>query len=230
MSLLRGLARGALSRIGRSRCTVRMFAQDAASKGADGAAAGPGDAAAMLAEKDGKIAELKDSYLRLLADMENLRTRTRKETEAASQYAITKFSKDVIGVADVLEMALKAVDPAHPLLTGRAAEQAQPADDAPAVPRAADTSPLGQLVLGIEMTLEETRKVLMKHGIVPIEPLHQPFDPHMHNALFQVPTAAVAPGTVVAVVKRGYSLHQRVLRAADVGVAKQPSAAEGVQP
>lgn len=179
-----------------------------------------------LAEKDTKIKELSDSYLLILADMENLRNRTKREVESASQFAIAKFSKDIISVADVLEMALKSVDPEHPLLTGVAAENAQADNDAESVPDAdrkfgLDTK-LGQLVQGIEMTIDEVRKVLRKHGVTPIEPLHQPFDPNLHNALFQVPTEDVAPGTVVSVIKRGYVLHQRVLRAADVGVAKNP--------
>lgn len=184
------------------------------------------DANKSLAEKEAKITELSDSYLRLLADMENLRTRTKREIESAGQFAITKFSKDIIGVADVLEMALKSVDPEHPLLTGNAAEKAEADSDAEAVPELKNNvnadPKLAQLVQGIEMTLEEVRKVLMKHGILPILPLHQKFDPNLHNALFQVPTGDVEPGTVVNVIKRGYLLHHRVLRAADVGVSKAP--------
>ncbi len=176
----------------------------------------------LIKEKDEKIRELSDSYLRLLADMENLRNRTKREVESASQFAITKFSKDIISVADVLEMALKSVDPNHPLLTGPAAEKPQTDNDSESVPKTLETSEFDQLIQGIEMTLEEVRKVLKKHGIVPIEPLHQPFDPNLHNALFQVPTDEVAPGVVVSVTNRGYILHQRVLRAADVGVSKKP--------
>lgn len=176
----------------------------------------------QLAEKDGKLREVSDSYLRCLADMENLRNRTKKEIESASQFAISRFSKDIISVADVLEMALHSVDPQHPLLVGPAAETAQADNDASAVPNGnGATQKFDQLIKGIEMTLEEVRKVLKKHGVVPIEPLHQPFDPNLHNALFQVPTADVEPGTVVSVAKRGYLLHHRVLRAADVGVSKQ---------
>lgn len=208
------------------RPVVRLFSQN------DQGSSGPIEKASeptveqKLSEKEAKIKELGDNYLLVLADMENLRNRTKREVENASQFAITKFSKDIIGVADVLEMALKSVDPEHPLLTGAAAEKAQPDNDAESVPDAGrkfgqDTK-FGQLVQGIEMTIDEVRKVLRKHGVTPIEPLHQPFDPNLHNALFQVPTEDVAPGTVVSVVKRGYVLHQRVLRAADVGVSKKP--------
>lgn len=204
--------------------SVRLLSSDVKA-GDSGAAAKPAEATLeqQLAEKEVKIKEINDGYLRCLADMENLRQRTKKEVEAASQFAITKFSKDIISVADVLEMALKSVDPNHPLLVGPQAEAEQADNDSPSVPapNGADGK-YAQLVEGIEMTLEEVRKVLAKHGIVPIEPLHQPFDPNLHNALFQVPSAEIAPGTVVSVAKRGYVLHHRVLRAADVGVSRKP--------
>lgn len=208
--------------IGRS--ASRLFSQNGSTGQTDKPAEPTVDQ--KLVEKDTKIKELSDNYLLVLADMENLRNRTKREVENASQFAIAKFSKDIISVADVLEMALKSVDPEHPLLTGVAAEKAQPDNDAESVLDAnrkfgLDTK-LGQLVQGIEMTIDEVRKVLRKHGVTPIEPLHQPFDPNLHNALFQVPTEDVTPGTVVSVIKRGYVLHQRVLRAADVGVSKKP--------
>lgn len=177
-----------------------------------------------LAEKEAKLKEVSDSYLLLLADMENLRTRTKKEVEAASQFAVTKFAKDIISVADVMEMAIKSVDPEHPLLTGPAAEHAESDVDSQATPNppSGEGSKYEQLIKGLGMTLEEVRKVLKKHGIVPIEPLHQRFDPNLHNALFQVPTGDVEAGVVVSVAKKGYLLHHRVLRAADVGVSKKP--------
>lgn len=181
-----------------------------------------------LAEKEAKLKEVSDSYLRLLADMENLRTRTKKEVESASQFAVTKFAKDVISVADVMEMALKSVDPEHPLLAGPAAERAESDVDSPATPNPPNGNGDGiagkyeQLIKGLGMTLEEVRKVLKKHGVVPIEPLHQRFDPNLHNALFQVPTGDVEAGVVVSVAKKGYLLHHRVLRAADVGVSRKP--------
>jgi molecular chaperone GrpE len=182
--------------------------------------------AAALAEKEAKLKEVSDSYLRLLADMENLRARTKKEVEAASQFAVTKFAKDVISVADVMEMALKSVDPEHPLLAGPAAERAESDVDSQATPNPPNGEGIAgkyeQLIKGLGMTLEEVRKVLKKHGVVPIEPLHQRFDPNLHNALFQVPTADAEAGVVVSVAKKGYLLHHRVLRAADVGVSKKP--------
>jgi molecular chaperone GrpE len=133
--------------------------------------------------------------------MENLRQRTKKEVEGASQFAIQRFCKDIVTVADLLEMALKsAKESASTNTTGGA----------------------GSLMAGLQMTLEELSKTFAKHGVTPIDPLHQKFDPSLHNALYEVPDASVAPGTIVMVQKKGYLLHHRVIRPADVGIARAP--------
>lgn len=156
--------------------------------------------------------------------MENLRARTKREVEQGQAFAIQKFAKDVCGVADVLEMALKSVDPKHPLLTTPQAERAGPQsdEDAQSTPVISKSdAALADLVQGLSMTLEELHRVFRQHGITIIDPLHQRFDPNQHNALFELdPPAGVEPGTVLSVQKKGYLLHQRVLRAADVGVAR----------
>ena len=201
---------------------------------------GTADSTPHVAELESKVAELKESYLRSLADMENLRQRTRREVEAAKMYGHQAFAKDVIGVADVLEMALEAV---KKLPEVRAGEQ-----DVPHTPVSQMASPkegpvksnaanangcsaadhrLQDLVDGLGMTLEEARRVFSKHGITAIDPLHQKFDPNMHTALFEVPTEAVEEGTIVVVQKRGYLLHQRLLRSASVGVSKAASSKRG---
>lgn len=144
--------------------------------------------------------------------MENLRQRTKREVEAASQFAIQRFCKDIISVADVLEMAL-------------ASATAPSASDNGSGPEKSLSSPRKQLedmLAGLEMTLEELHKVFARHNVTPISPLHQRFDPNLHNALYEMPTADSEPGTIVAVQKKGYMLHQRVIRPADVGVARKP--------
>lgn len=162
----------------------------------------------------------------MLADMENLRQRTRREVEAASQFAIQRFCKDIVGVADVLEMALASVR--LPKRSGTAASGAAGgADaDAAALPDVGDApgdsaKQLRDLVEGLGMTLDEMHRTLGKHGVSVVDPLHQKFDPNLHNALFEVPAADVEPGTIVAVQKKGYVLNQRVIRPADVGVARK---------
>lgn len=148
--------------------------------------------------------------------MENLRQRTKRDIEAASLFAIQRFSKDIISVADVLEMALaSAKHPTQPATTGET-------EDASASPSPSAHTQLKDLLDGLTMTMTEMHQVFNKHGISIIDPLHQKFDPNLHNALYEVPSAEVDAGTIVSVQKKGFLLHGRVLRPADVGVARQP--------
>ena len=171
---------------------------------------------------DAKLAALQDSYLRVLADMENLRTRTKKEVEAAGQFSIQKFAKDIVSVADVLEMALASGSGRKPV---DAEKDIPPADDAPAAgatATAADGAATGDVLAGLQMTLDELHAVFRRHGLTPIDPLHQRFDPNQHMALYEVPAAHLEPGVVVSVQKKGYLLNGRVIRAAQVAVSKKP--------
>ncbi|KAK9722476.1 GrpE, mitochondrial [Basidiobolus ranarum] len=149
-------------------------------------------------DKDKKLAEIKDAYLRCLAEMENVRNRTRKEIEQASQYAITKFAKDLLNTVDILNMALKAV---------------------PETAREGNTH-LQNLYTGVTMTETELVKALNRHGVVQDNPAGQKFDPNVHQALYQVPMPDKEPGTIISVEKIGYLLRGRVLRAAQVGVVQ----------
>ena len=162
-----------------------------------------------LAAKETQLKELKDSYLLCLADMENLRQRTKREVEAASIFAIQRFCKDIISIADVLEMALSSS-------TGQQSTKSATEEILDVAKQYND------MMGGLRMTLEELHKVFTKYGVNPIDPLHQRFDPNLHNALYEVPTAEVEPGVIVNVQKKGYLLHQRVIRPADVGVARKP--------
>ena len=183
------------------------------------AAAGQPMSETASPQKDEKMTALQDSYLRALADMENLRNRTKREVESAGQFAIQKFAKDIITVADILEMAL-----------GRApktdAEVKVPNETRPDAPLMRDTdsssNELSALRQGMEMTLDELRKVLKTHGVTPIDPLHQRFDPNQHMALFEIPSDQVDSGTVLSVEKKGYLLNGRVIRAAQVAVSRKP--------
>lgn len=186
-------------------------------------------------EKDSKIAQLQDSYLRCLADMENLRQRTKKEVESASIYSIQKFCKDIVSVADVLELALGTVknDPRTvKLLKGQeeALEEVDtPSDsvDSSGIEVAMKMSKeelalrLQDLSVGLSMTLSELVKVFALHGVTPIDPLHQKFDPNFHMAMYEAPNNDLEAGTVVAVQKKGYLLNHRVIRPASVGVSKK---------
>ena len=151
--------------------------------------------ALLTAERD----ELKDRTLRTLAEMENLRRRTEREVADARSYAVTNFARDVLNVADNVRRAL---------------------DSVPAEARDAAEGALKGLIDGIELTERDLGKTLDRHGVKRVEPQGQKFDPHRHQAMFEVPNAEVPAGTVVQVVQAGYVIGDRVLRPALVGVAK----------
>jgi molecular chaperone GrpE len=146
--------------------------------------------------------QLRDKLLRGLADMENLRKRLEREKAEATLYAASNFARDLLSVADNFSRALAAVTP----------EQ-----------RAAADEMSSNLLAGIEVTERELTNVLERHGIRRIDAMGQKFDPHMHQAMFEVPTADHPAGTVVQVMQNGYAIGTRCLRPALVGVAKAPA-------
>jgi molecular chaperone GrpE len=154
-----------------------------------------------LDQMQAEVAALKDQLLRSLADAENMRRRARREVEEAGKYAITGFAREVLATADNLRRAL---------------ELAAKAGAAP------DVEAFKSLVSGIELTERELLAAFDRHGIKRVEPLGQRFDHNLHQALFEVETADVAPGTVVQVMASGYVIQDRLLRPAMVGVAKAP--------
>lgn len=153
-------------------------------------------------------AELKDRVLRLAAEMENLRKRTEREIADTRSYAIAGFARDMLAATDGLSRALAVLTP----------EARETADEM-----------TRSLIEGMELTAREMQRLLAKHGVVVIEAEGQKFDPHRHQAMFEVPDANVPEGTVVQVVQQGYSIGDRVLRPALVGVAKGGPKA-GAQP
>lgn len=151
-------------------------------------------------------AELRDRFLRLAAEMDNLRRRTERELKDAKAYAVTAFARDMLSVSDNLRRALEALP-----------------DEARA---AADTG-LSALVEGVEMTERGMLSTLERHGVRKIDAEGQKFDPNFHQAMFEIPNAEVPNNTVVQVVQAGYAIGDRVLRPAMVGVAKGGPKAEG---
>jgi molecular chaperone GrpE len=159
------------------------------------------DQVASLMEE---AADLKDRLLRTMADMENLRKRSEREKAEATLYAATSFARDLLSVADSLDRALQSTPE----------EGRDNLDEA-----------TRNLLAGIEVTHKELINVLSRHGIARIEPMGAKFDPHFHQAMFEVPEASSPPGTVVQVMQAGYTIGERCLRPALVGVAKAPPAA-----
>src|SRR6478672_7834541 len=146
-----------------------------------------------------EAADARDKMLRTLAEMENLRKRTAKEVADARLYGITGFARDVLDIADNLQRALDAV---------------------PAEARATADAGLASLIEGVELTERSLLSALEKHGVKKFDPLGQKFDPNFQQAMFEVPDASVPAGTVVQVMQAGYTIGERVLRPALVGVAK----------
>ena len=157
------------------------------------------DAGQAPEERDYQIeaAELSDRLLRALAEGENLRRRSQREREETAKFAIAGFARDVLSVADNLRRALEAV----------------PEDSG-------DNEALGSLVGGIELTERELAAILQRHGVERIDPAGEKFDHNLHEAMFEIPTADAEPGTVVQVIQTGYVLNGRLLRAAQVGIAR----------
>lgn len=161
-------------------------------------AVGSGDIAASLAEKDAVIADLKDRSLRALAEMENVRAIARRDVAIARDFGITNFARSLLVVADNLSLALRAV----------------PED------KIRDDQVLASLHQGVEATENELQKVLAQHGVKRFGEVGEVFDPNRHQALFEAPSETAQPGTVLDITKVGYSIGERILRPAEVGVVK----------
>jgi molecular chaperone GrpE len=154
-----------------------------------------------LAAAKQEAAQLKDQLLRALAEAENVRRRAQREREDAAKYAITNFARDVLQVSDNLHRALEAI---------------------PAAALAEDEA-LKNLHEGVSATERQLDAALERQQVKRIWPMGEKFDANLHQAMFEVQTADQAPGTVVQVMQAGYLIHDRLLRPALVGVAKQPA-------
>ena len=152
---------------------------------------------ALLQERD----QLKDQLLRALAETENMRRRTERETQSARKYGHTAFARDLVGAIDNLARAIEAA--------GASGSEPVAADEA-----------TQSLIKGIELSWTEILSVIEKHGITQINPVGEKFDYNQHQAMFELPTDEQEPGMVVEVVQHGYMLHDRLLRPAMVGVSK----------
>jgi len=185
-----------------------MTMTDANAERADGTSAhepevGPGqpaerDAASVIEALNAENTQLKDRVLRTLAEMENLRRRTEKEVTDAKTYGVTGLARDMLTVVDNLYRALEHV---------------------PAEARAADPQ-LQALVEGVELTARDLEAALGRHGVKKLDPKGQKFDPNFHQAIFEAPDESVPAGTVSQVVQTGWTIGDRVLRPAMVGVSK----------
>lgn len=149
----------------------------------------------LLAEAEAKLQEQRDAWLRALADAENARKRAKTDIASAHKYGVERIAESLVPVMDSLEAAL-------------AADAADPAT----------------LRSGVELTLKQLKAAFEKAGLAEINPApKEKFDPNMQQAMAAVETDA-DPNTVVAVMQKGFRLHDRVIRPALVTVAKARAA------
>ncbi|HDZ8848156.1 MULTISPECIES: nucleotide exchange factor GrpE [Aeromonas] len=141
-----------------------------------------------------KAAEERERALRTAAEMENLRRRTELDVEKAHKFALEKFANELLPVLDNLERAIELADK--------------------------ENEALKPMIEGVELTLKSMQSGVAKFGLVALDPINQPFDPNAHQAMSMVPSADVAPNTVIAVMQKGYDLNGRVIRPAMVMIAK----------
>ena len=153
-----------------------------------------------LQQSEARVKELEDQLLRSYAERENIRKIGQNDAENAKKFAVRGFAKDILDVADNLERALLNVKQ----------------DSLEAIPE------LKALYDGLKLTHSGLIDIFKRHHITVIPALGAKFDPNIHQALFSFPDPSQAPDTVAQVLKQGYLLHDRVLRAADVGVIKAP--------
>jgi len=150
---------------------------------------------ALRAERD----DLKDKWMRALADAENARKRGDRDRREAENYGGSKLARDLLPVYDNLKRGLEAAT-----------------DDQREVSAA--------LIEGVELTMREIVNVFKKHGIEPISPeIGERFDPQNHEAMFEAPVPGTKAGDIIQVMTEGFMLHERLLRPAQVGVSSTSS-------
>lgn len=151
---------------------------------------------ALRAERD----ELRDRFMRALADAENARKRGERDRREAEQYGGTRLARDLLPVYDNLNRALNAAT-----------------DEQKAAAAA--------LFDGVQLTLRELTNVMTRHGMKPITPkVGDMFDPQNHEAMFEAPVPGTKAGQIIQVMTEGFMLHDRLLRPAQVGVSSNTGA------
>ncbi|GAB3281656.1 nucleotide exchange factor GrpE [Parahaliea aestuarii] len=147
-----------------------------------------------LAQLQEEVAQFKDAALRAQAEAQNAKRRAELEVEKARKFALEGFAKELLPVVDNLERALESA----------AGEEAQ----------------VKAIAEGVELTLKSLHDVLKRFNIVAVDPQGEPFDPQLHQAMSLVENPEVEPNTVIAVMQKGYTLNERLVRPAMVMVSK----------
>jgi len=157
---------------------------------------------AKIADLEEQLSAKHDQVLRALAEADNARRRASLDVENAHKFAVGKFAKSLLDVADNLSRAADAVP-----------EDVRSSDEQPT---------LKALYEGVVMTETVLLKTFEQHGLVKIWPMDEKFDPNLHDALFEMPDPSKEPGTVGHVTSAGFLLHDRCIRPAGVGIVSKP--------
>jgi molecular chaperone GrpE len=147
-----------------------------------------------LSESKAEAEQLRDRWMRAVADLENFRKRSSKEREDFLKFACESLIRDLLPILDNLQRAI-----AH----------------------GGDPNGHANLLEGIQMVERQFNGVLERLGVVPIQSLNREFDPSRHEAMLQVESGGHKPNTIVQELEKGYLLHDRLLRPAKVAVSKR---------
>lgn len=156
------------------------------------------EALLQIAALDKKASDAHDRMLRALAEVDNTRRRSERDRQETAKFSVSSFARDLLSVSDNLRRALHAIS----------------------APDREQNEQLHSIYSGVEATERELQRVFEANGIKKIEPLHQRFDPNLHEVIFESPAEGRIPGTIIHVVEPGYMIHERLLRPARVGVAR----------
>jgi molecular chaperone GrpE len=151
-----------------------------------------------IAALEAELTAAKDHQLRALAEAENTRRRAQRDREEAAKYGAVGLARDLLNIADNLSRAIAAA------------------------PETADDEAVKGLIEGISMVEKELAAVLERHHVKPVPGVGEPFDHNLHQAVVELPSEDVEPGNIAQVLQTGYVLHDRLLRAGMVAVAKKP--------
>ena len=154
----------------------------------------------VLAAAKSEAEKYRDMALRAEAEMQNLRRRSERDVQNAHKFGAERLIQNLLPVVDSLEKAVEA------------SQQAETAEDDPQLE-------------GLKLCLKLFTDVLTKEGIEVVDPLGQPFDPNVHEALSMIENPDMEPNSVMAVIQKGYRLHERLVRPAMVMVSKSPAGA-----
>ena len=153
----------------------------------------------IIAKLNEEISNLKDQRLRAIAELENFRKRAEKDQSDALKYGVSNFAKEIINISDNIERAQSSIP-----------EEAK------------NNETIKPVIEGINLIAQSVVTTFEKIGIKKIESLNEKFDHNLHQAMMEIEKDDLEPGTIVQELIPGYTLHDRLLRPAMVGVSKKP--------